>query len=198
MNMTIDVKKLLILMTFFLLSGINMVYAKNLYKNLYTEAFTHFYDEVLYKCYGNGDTICIKQVFGITDFFPKEIKGHPIRIVNEFDCENIPKNKLMQGVAYDRIESDSGTIYREKHVSYYVHQIYYIYPMSISFVNETLRISVEINVALYWEDDKREMRDPYTNNSYYVDFMYNKEANDVVYCGMGGGGCAGPVPWIFR
>ena len=191
MNM-ISVKKILILMALFPLHvGSNMVNAKD----LYVEAFTRFFDKYLYERYEDGDTICIKQVFGITDFFPKEIKGHPIRIVNEFDCENIPKNTHRKGISYTK--SDSGTINKE-HVSFYVHQIYYIYPIKISFVNDTLSIGVGISGALYWEDDKREMHDPYTNTVYVFLFTYNKETNDVEYYGMGSGGNAGPVPWIFR
>ena len=194
MNMIGNIRKIwMLLLSFLLLMGNDMVYAKN----LYTEAFTHFYDEVLDKCYEDGDTICIKQVFGITDFFPKEIKGHPIRIVNEFDCENIPKNMHIQGFTYSKSESDSGTIRRED-VSYYVHQIYYIFPMRISFLNGTLRIDVGISFALYWEDDKKEMRDPSTNDLYSILFTYNKETNDVEYSGMSSGLYTGPIPWIFK
>lgn len=68
-------------------------------RDLYAEAFTHFLEEVISESYKDSDTLCIKQTFGITDFFPKEIKGHPIRLVNEFDCENIPKNTYVYNTA---------------------------------------------------------------------------------------------------
>ena len=87
----------------FLAEGNEMVYARD----LYAEAFTHFLEsKLMSECYKDGDTICIKQAFGITDFFPKEIKGHPIRIVNEFDCKNIPKNTHWKGVTYLYISND--------------------------------------------------------------------------------------------
>lgn len=185
-------RKLLIsFLLIFLLGGNEMVIARD----LYAEAFTHFLEEVISESYKDSDTLCIKQTFGITDFFPKEIKGHPIRLVNEFDCENIPKNTYVKGITFIQNESDGS--YKKEDVSYYVYQIYYIYPMTINFIQGDLRISVEISCALYWEKDKREMRDPSANDVYSIFFIYNKKTNEVEYSGMSGGFYSGPIPWIF-
>ena len=166
-------KLLMFFLLLFMAEGSGMVYAKDVYeRDLYVEAFTHYFDNYLSDSYKDDDTIYIKQVFGVTDFFPKEIKGHPVRLIRESDCENISKDKSFQ--------------------------IYYIYPMQINFISDTLELFVGIHLGLYWSRyEKSVMRDP-DNTVLDIRFIYNKETNEIEYYGVSSGLYMGPIPWIFK
>jgi len=59
-------KILMFFLLLFMAEGSGMVYAKDVYeRDLYVEAFTHYYDKYLSDSYKDGDTIYIKQVSSV-------------------------------------------------------------------------------------------------------------------------------------
>ncbi|MCR5496806.1 MAG: hypothetical protein K6F48_03110 [Paludibacteraceae bacterium] len=177
----IVMRKLVILILLLLLkSGRDMAYTKD----LYVDAFTHFVDSILSYRYEKGDTICIKQVYGITDNFPKEINGYSIRIVHELNCDNIPKNTKYTS----RYTTD--VCYR---------QIYYIYPMIIG-VSDTkgdLSAGIAINDGLVMSDEKKVICQS-LGTLFMFEYVYCKETGNVEFRGMGSCATTREIPWLIK
>lgn len=149
-------------------------------KDLYVEAFTRFVDTVLCFRFEKGDTICVKETFGITEKIPSEIGGYKIRIVNEFECENMPTKR-----------DNKGNLYR---------QVFYIYPMNIyhySWKKEpVIGISINDNLILNEKNESR-YNSPHML-LFNFEFIFEEETKDIYFWRYGCGGFSGRLPWLIN
>lgn len=148
-------------------------------ENIYVEAFAHFIDSILVNShsYVEGDTICIKEAFGITDKFPSVIKGYHIRIINEFNHGRIPNIK--------------------KVTNRYISQVYFIYPMRVrcNYPKEKdLTLDVGIHDGLILDQDGKLIRN--ARSVYRFEFNYCKEDGTIHFWRVNGGYYNGPCPWL--
>lgn len=164
-----ELKKFLLL--FFLFWNEQLLFADN----LYVDAFYHFIELVLSNRYDKGDTICIKEVFGITDAFPSEINGYSIMKVNEQNVDDIPVVKGM------------GDCKR---------MVYYIYPLRFVLKNSDIKVYVGIQDELCLQEHGNKLNRAIEEMraKWFFFYKYDKETERFDYVSYDGA-LSSPAPW---
>lgn len=152
-------------------------------EDLYVDAFSRFIKLCLLNIYEKGDTICVKEVFGITEKFPKEIEGFPIQIINEFNCYKLPQPQARWFLGH----------------SYPYTPIYYIYPMRVYCEpsKDDLIMAIGINDGLAI-NKKGEFKNGYLMGVYVFEYIFDKEEGYIHFWRQTGGVLGSPVPWYKR
>ena len=144
-------------------------------KDLYVETFTRFFDCCLRNYHKEGDTIYIKQVFGITEYFPSKIEEFPIRIINEL---NIGTHS----------NSESG---RCKLC------MFYIYPAHAYVIDGVLYMQIKIKNDICLDESFKQFG-IYPNIMHAFYYKYNEETEDIEFVRRENYEYTGPTPWLIK